>query len=49
MEDIEHLSLSGKGITYVKDASIFERMSRLKRVDLSDHPEFFMCKEMEEA
>jgi tubulin--tyrosine ligase-like protein 12 len=49
LEDIEHLCLSGRGITYVKDASVFDRLTKLKRVDLTDHPEFFMCAEKIEA
>jgi len=33
----------------MKDISVFEKMKNLKRLDLTDHPEFFMCQEKEEA
>ena len=49
LEEISHLNLAGKGITYMKDATIFERMTNLRRLDLSGHPEFFMCEEKKEA
>ena len=29
----------------VEDLSIFERMTSLKRLNISDHPEFFMSEE----
>ncbi len=33
----------------MKDTSVFSRMSSLRRLDLRDHPEFFMCEERKEA
>jgi hypothetical protein len=33
----------------MKDMTIFSRMKNLKRLDISDHPEFFMCEEKKEA
>ena len=49
LDQIESLCLSGKGITMLKDASIFSKMTKLRRLDLSDHPEFFMCEERKES
>lgn len=49
LEEIESLNLSGRGITYIKDISLFERLKNLKRLDISDHPELFMCIEKKEA
>lgn len=49
LEEIEHLSLAGRGITYIKDISLFDRLTNLKRLDLTGHPEFFMCIEKKEA
>ena len=43
LEDIKHLVLSGRGITYIKDVELFDRLTSLKRLDISDHPELFMC------
>jgi hypothetical protein len=49
LEEIEHLNLGGRGLTFIKDISLFDRLTSLKRLDLSDHPEFFMCVEKKEA
>lgn len=49
LEEIESLNLAGRGLTYVKDADLFDRLTSLKRLDISDHPEFFMCQEKVEA
>lgn len=43
LEEIEHLVLAGKGLTYLKDLSLFDRLTSLKRLDITDHPELFMC------
>ena len=40
VEDIRSLDLSGKGLLYMKDISIFERMKYLHTLDISGHPEF---------
>jgi hypothetical protein len=48
LEDIVSLNLSGRGITYIKDLSLLDRMTNLRRLDLTDHPELFMCWEMKE-
>jgi hypothetical protein len=32
-------------VLHLKDLSIFERMTSLKTLDISDHPEFFLNKE----
>jgi len=49
LEEIETLSLAGRGLTYIKDMTVIDRLSGLKRLDLTDHPEFFMCQEKVEA
>ena len=33
----------------MKSAEVFGSMSGLRRLDISDHPEFFMCEELKEA
>ena len=42
LETLERLDLSSKGILYMPSADIFSRMTNLKKLDLSEHPEFFM-------
>jgi len=49
LEEIEHLNLAGRGITYIKDLNLFDRLKNLKRLDVTDHPELFMCQEKKEA
>jgi hypothetical protein len=49
LEEITALDLSGKGVMYMESADVFERMTSLRRLDLSEHPEFFMCEEKKEA
>ncbi len=49
LEEIEHLNLGGRGLTFIKDIALVDRLKSLKRLDLSDHPEFFMCIEKKEA
>jgi tubulin--tyrosine ligase-like protein 12 len=49
LDQIESLNLSGKGVTMLHDASIFKQMVNLRRLDLTEHPEFFMCEEKKEA
>ena len=49
LEEIESLNLAGRGLTYVKDLALFDKFTNLKRLDVSDHPEFFMCVEKKEA
>ena len=41
--------MSGRGLTYIQDITLFDRLTNLKRLDLTDHPEFFMCAEKKEA
>lgn len=33
----------------MKDVTLFSKMLNLKRLDIRDHPEFFMCEEKKEA
>jgi hypothetical protein len=40
VEDIRTLDLTGKGLLYMKDISIFERMTACHTLDISGHPEF---------
>jgi len=42
LADVEQLDLSGKGILYMPSADVFAQMTKLRKLDLSDHPEFFM-------
>ena len=49
LEEIQHLNLGGRGLTFIKDIALVDRLKSLKRLDLSDHPEFFMCIEKKEA
>lgn len=45
LEEIKLLDLSSKGLLVMKDLSIFKKMTKLKKLDISDHPEFFMTEE----
>jgi len=49
LDQIESLNLSSKGVTNIKDASVFGKMTKLRRLDLTEHPEFFMCEERKES
>ena len=31
------------------EPTVFAKMTNLKRLDLSDHPQFFMCEERKES
>lgn len=44
-EDVEELDLSGKGVLYMKDISIFSKLPNLRKLDISDHPEFFLSEQ----
>ena len=41
-EEVDRLDLSGKGVIYMPSADVFASMPNLKKLDLSDHPEFFL-------
>ena len=41
-EEVDRLDLSGKGILYMRSAEVFGKMVNLKKLDISEHPEFFM-------
>ena len=45
LEEVECLNLAGKGILYMPSAEVFSRMTKLRKLDISDHPEFFMTAE----
>ena len=45
LEEVERLNLAGKGILYMASAEVFGRMVNLKKLDISDHPEFFLTAE----
>jgi len=42
LNEIKELDLTGKGILHMKDLSVFDEMTNLISLNLSDHPEFFM-------
>jgi len=42
LNEIKELDLTGKGILHMKDLSVFDEMTNLTSLNLSDHPEFFM-------
>ena len=42
LAEVERLDLSGKGILFMPSADVFSQMTKLKYLDISDHPEFFM-------
>lgn len=41
LAQIKTLNLSGKGVLSMKDLSVFDKMTSLKFLDITDHPEFF--------
>ena len=49
LEDITALDLSGKGILYLQSVDLFTKMTKLRKLDISDHPEFLMTPEKKEA
>ena len=48
LEDIVNLDLSGKKIMHMKSAEVFGKLTNLKKLDISDHEEFFMSEEAKE-
>ena len=42
LETVERLDLSGKGVLFMESAEILGRMTSLKKLNIFDHPEFFM-------
>jgi hypothetical protein len=42
LEEIEQLCIAGRGLRCMKTADHFAKMVNLKKLDISDHPEFFM-------
>ena len=42
LETVDRLDLAGKGILNMPSADIFSRLTSLKKLDISDHPEFFL-------
>ncbi len=42
LAEAEKLDLSGRGILYMPSADVFSKMVKLRKLDISDHPEFFM-------
>ena len=49
LDQIEALDLSGKGILYMSSIEVFQKMTKLRKLDISDHSEFFMTQEKQEA
>lgn len=45
LEEIEYLDLSGKGVLCLNDISIFSKLKKLRKVDISEHPEFLLTEE----
>lgn len=43
--EIRALDLSGKGVLYVKDISVFEKLTSMNTLDISDHPELLLTDE----
>ena len=42
LSDIKELDLTGKGVLHMKSLYVFDEMTSLETLNLSDHPEFFM-------
>jgi len=49
LEEIEELDLNGKGIIYMSDLTIWDKMTNLKRLNICENMEFFMNKEIKAA
>ena len=49
MAEIQTLSLAGKGLCFLESTEVFAEMTSLRRLDIRDHPEFFMTEELKEA
>lgn len=49
LSEIKSLNLAGKGLLYLQSTEVFSQMTGLRRLDISDHPEFFMTEEAKEA
>jgi len=41
LEEIKRLDLSDKGVLSIEDLTVFDKMTNLKELSLSGHPEFF--------
>ena len=49
LDQITTLDLSGKGVLFLQSTDVFERMTSLRKLDIRDHPEFFMTDEAKEG
>jgi hypothetical protein len=49
IDQIVSLDLSGKGLLYLDSTEVFSKMTGLRRLNMSGHPEFFMTEEAKEA
>lgn len=45
LNQIRELDLSGKGVLHMQDLSVFDEMTSLQTLNVSDHPEFLMTPE----
>lgn len=45
LADIRDLDLSGRGVLHLKSIDMFNELTSLESLDLSDHPEFFLTED----
>ena len=45
LEEIRELNLNGRGVLQINDLSVFEKMTSLTKLNLTDHPEIFKTEE----
>jgi hypothetical protein len=45
LSEIKRLDLSDKGVLNMEDLSVFDRMTSLRELNISEHPEFFKSTE----
>jgi hypothetical protein len=48
LEEITTLDLSGRKVMHMKSAEVFGKLKNLKKLDITDHEELFMCEEKKE-
>jgi hypothetical protein len=48
LEEVETLDLSSRKVMQMKSAEVFGKLKNLKKLDITDHEELFMCEEKKE-
>lgn len=45
LADIRELNLAGRGVLHLQDLSVFDQMTNLQTLNITEHPEFLLTQE----